>query len=95
MQSRRKLMKAGLAAAALATTNIAVHATEKGKSHSDTSGELPRQLTALSMRQEDGRETLGVKTQAGCLTWRARQSSSGFRHLSVLRSFSPRVEMRN
>ncbi|MBR0935758.1 fumarylacetoacetate hydrolase family protein [Bradyrhizobium jicamae] len=67
MQSRRKLMKAGLAAAALATTNVGVHATEERMSHSGTSGELPRQLTALAIRREDGRETLVVKTEAGVL----------------------------
>jgi hypothetical protein len=78
MQSCRKLMKAGLAAAALATTNIAVHATEERKSHGDTSGELPRQLTVLSIRQEDGRETLGVKTESGVLDVAAASKLLGY-----------------
>ena len=78
MQSRRKLMKAGLAAAALATTNVALHATEERTSHSDTSGELPSQLTVLSIRQEDGRETLGVKTEAGVLDVAAASKLLGY-----------------
>ena len=78
MQSRRKVMKAGLAAAALATTNVTVHAAQEGRSRSDTSGELPSQLTVLSIRQEDGRETLGVKTQAGVLDVAAASKLLGY-----------------
>jgi hypothetical protein len=78
MHSRRKLMKTGLATAALGTTNVALHATEERTSHSDTSGELPHQLTVLSICQEDGRETLGVKTQAGVLDVAAASKLLGY-----------------
>ncbi|MCK1315469.1 fumarylacetoacetate hydrolase family protein [Bradyrhizobium sp. 23] len=67
MESRRTLMKAGLAAAAVATTNISAQAAQQAKSREGSGGELPRQLTILSIRQDDGRDTMGVKTQAGIL----------------------------
>ena len=67
MHSRRKLMKAGLAAAALATTKVSAQAAGETASRSNGSDELPRKLTILSIRQDDGRETMGVKTAAGVL----------------------------
>jgi 2-keto-4-pentenoate hydratase/2-oxohepta-3-ene-1,7-dioic acid hydratase in catechol pathway len=78
MQSRRKLMEAGLAAAALAATNVTVHGAQDKKSRSNASGELPRQLTVLSIRKEDGQETIGVKTQAGVLDVAAASKLLGF-----------------
>lgn len=67
MHSRRKLMKAGLAAAAFAATNVSAEAGSEATARSNGSDELPRKLTVLSIRQEDGRETMGVKTNAGVL----------------------------
>ncbi|MDE5447020.1 FAA hydrolase family protein [Bradyrhizobium sp. CSA207] len=78
MQSRRILMKAGLAAVALGTTNVTGHAAQESKSRGKSSGELPRQLTVLSIHQKDGRETLGVKTQAGVLDVAAASKLLGF-----------------
>ncbi|MVT54231.1 FAA hydrolase family protein [Bradyrhizobium yuanmingense] len=67
MHSRRKLMKAGLAAAAFAATNVSAQAAGETSSRSSGSGALPHKLTVVSIRQEDGRETMGVKTAAGVL----------------------------
>ncbi|MEH2478156.1 2-keto-4-pentenoate hydratase/2-oxohepta-3-ene-1,7-dioic acid hydratase in catechol pathway [Nitrobacteraceae bacterium AZCC 2146] len=67
MQSRRNLMKAGLAAAAFATANVAAQAAEAKKPRQTGGGELPRNLTLLSIQQNDGSETLGVKTKTGVL----------------------------
>lgn len=64
MHSRRKLMKASLAAVAFAATNVSAKAAGETTSRINES-ELPRKLTVLSIRQEDGREAMGVKTTAG------------------------------
>lgn len=54
MQSRRNLMKTGLAAGAFVTANVAARAADGKKRHHQTGdGELPRNLTLLSIRQSD------------------------------------------
>jgi 2-keto-4-pentenoate hydratase/2-oxohepta-3-ene-1,7-dioic acid hydratase in catechol pathway len=67
MPSRRALMKAGLLSAALAPN--AAFAQPAAASRKPYSGphEMPRGLTLLAIRGADGRETLGVKTDAGIL----------------------------
>ena len=67
MQSRRNIMKTGLAAGAFATANVAAQAADGKERRQTGDGELPRNLTLLSIRQDDGSETLGVKTKAGVL----------------------------
>jgi hypothetical protein len=53
MQSRRNLMKTGLAAGAFATANVAAQAADGKEPRRTGDGELPRNLTLLSIRQDD------------------------------------------
>jgi 2-keto-4-pentenoate hydratase/2-oxohepta-3-ene-1,7-dioic acid hydratase in catechol pathway len=67
MPSRRSLMKAGLLSAALApAAALAQGAAAQKKPYAGTHA-LPRGLTLVAIRQTDGRETLGVKTEHGIL----------------------------
>jgi 2-keto-4-pentenoate hydratase/2-oxohepta-3-ene-1,7-dioic acid hydratase in catechol pathway len=52
-------VKAGLAAAAFATANVAAQAGEGKKPQQTASDELPRNLTLLSIRQNDGKRDAG------------------------------------
>ena len=68
MTTRRDIIKTaaavGIGGTALAQMDSAQAATAR---HGSSAGEMPRGLTLLSMRQADGRETLGVKLPHGIL----------------------------
>lgn len=66
MPSRRSFVKtAGLLPLAAAGQVVAGRAAAETRSAYKGPHQLPRNLTALSIKQKDGSETLGVKTKAG------------------------------
>ena len=67
MPSRRSVMKAGLLSAALAPTGAFAQPAAGARKPYAGPHELPRGLTLLAIRGADGRDTLGVKTEAGIL----------------------------
>lgn len=67
MPSRRTLMKAGLLSAALSPTSALAQAASAPRKPYGGPHEMPRGLTLLALRQPDGRDTLGVKTEAGII----------------------------
>jgi 2-keto-4-pentenoate hydratase/2-oxohepta-3-ene-1,7-dioic acid hydratase in catechol pathway len=67
MTSRRSLIKAGLLSAAAGPIPFLASTAPGSATSFSGPHEMPRGFTLLAIRQKDGRETLGVKTEAGIL----------------------------